>query len=88
MEVYTCDEFENDSWGVAVSNFDKKSGSFSAKGDSGSLIFNAEGTMVTLLHSGMPRGPSNHVAFGAPAHFVVEQVMERYPHVDFAPVRL
>lgn len=81
LEAYTCDEFENDSWQAAVFNFD--TGSFSAKGDSGSLIFNAKGKMVAFVHSGMPRGLSNHVTFGTPAHFVIEQIRERFPHADF-----
>ena len=67
LEAYTCDEFEKDSWEVAIFNFNKRFGNFSAKGDSGSCIFNAEGKMVAFLHSGMPKGISNHVTFGAPA---------------------
>lgn len=83
LETYTCDEFQHDSWEVAVLNFSKKHGNFSGKGDSGAAIFNAEGKLVAILHSGMPRGMSNHVTFGTPGHYVVELVKERYPHADF-----
>ncbi|KDQ08498.1 hypothetical protein BOTBODRAFT_48213 [Botryobasidium botryosum FD-172 SS1] len=83
LEAYTCDEFEHDSYEVAVLNFSKKHGDFSGKGDSGAAIFNAEGKLVAILHSGMPRGMSNHVTFGTPGHYVVELVKERYPDADF-----
>ena len=83
MEAYTCDEFDHDSWEVAVFNYGG-SGNFSAKGDSGSLVFNAEGKMVAIIHSGMPRGFSNHVTFATPAHFVIDQIKLRYPKADFA----
>ncbi|KIJ08780.1 hypothetical protein PAXINDRAFT_88366, partial [Paxillus involutus ATCC 200175] len=83
LEAYTCDEFEHDSWEVAVLNFSKNHGNFSGKGDSGAAIFNAEGKLVAILHSGMPRGMSNHVTFGTPGHYVVELVKAQYPHADF-----
>ena len=82
MEVYLCDEFNNESWEVAVYNYGG-TGDVSAKGDSGSLIFNAEGKMVAILHSGMPRGFSNHVTFASPAHFIIDQIKLRYPCADF-----
>ncbi|KAF8333922.1 uncharacterized protein EI90DRAFT_3015015 [Cantharellus anzutake] len=80
LEAYTCDEFEHDSWEVAVLNFNRKHGNFS---DHGACIFDAKGKMVAILHSGMPRGTSSHVTFGTPAHYVVDLVRERYPHADF-----
>ncbi|KAI1784354.1 hypothetical protein LXA43DRAFT_976738 [Ganoderma leucocontextum] len=84
LEAYTCDAFQHESWEVAVLNFSKKHGNFSGKGDSGAAVFNAEGKLVAVLHSGMPRGiMSNHVTFGTPGHYVVELVKERYLHADF-----
>ncbi|TRM65462.1 hypothetical protein BD626DRAFT_399375 [Schizophyllum amplum] len=83
LEAYTCDQFGNDSWEVAVFNFSKKHGNFSGKGDSGAAIFNADGKLVAILHSGMPRAMSNHVTFGTPGHYVVELVKGQYPHADF-----
>ena len=83
LEAYTCDDFGHDSWEVAVLNFSVKHGDFSRKGDSGAAIFNAEGKLVAILHSGMPRGTSNHATFGTPGHYVVELVKERYPDADF-----
>lgn len=81
LEAYTCDEFGHESWEVAVLNFSKKHGNFSGKGDSGAAIFNAEGKLVAILHSGMRM--SNHVTFGTPGHYVVELVKEHYPDADF-----
>ncbi|KAI0045877.1 hypothetical protein FA95DRAFT_1617674 [Auriscalpium vulgare] len=83
LEAYTCDKFDHDSWEVAVFNFNRKHGNFSNYGDSGACIFNAEGKMVAILHSGMPKGMSKHVTFGTPAHYVVELIRERYPQADF-----
>ncbi|KAG8712164.1 hypothetical protein FRC09_020173 [Ceratobasidium sp. 395] len=74
LEAYTCDKSGHDSWEVAVFNLNKKHGSFSAQGDSGAAIFNAEGKLVAILHSGMPKGKSNHVT---------ELVKEHYPHANF-----
>ncbi|KAB5593631.1 hypothetical protein CTheo_2924 [Ceratobasidium theobromae] len=87
LEAYTCDEFERNSWEVAIFNFNKKHGNFSGHGDSGAAIFNAEGKLVAFLHSGMPRGMSNHVTFGTPAHYVVEVIKKRYPHADFSRMK-
>jgi len=84
LESYHCDELEHDSWEVAVFNYDKKSGNFSDHGDSGSIIFNAEGKIVALLHSGMPKGLYSHVTYGTPGHFVFDQIKEHYPDADFA----
>ncbi|KAG8898478.1 hypothetical protein FRB99_007398 [Tulasnella sp. 403] len=83
LEAYMCNEFEKDSWEVAVLNFNKQLSNFSAKGDSGSCIFNAEGEMVTFLHSRMPRGMSNHIMFSTPAHYIIKLIIKHYPDADF-----
>ena len=81
--MYHCDEFQHDSWEVAVFNFHKKSGNFSGYSDSGSIIFNTKGKIVALLHSGMLKGMYTHVTYGTPGHFVLDQIKEHYPHADF-----
>lgn len=84
LEAYTCGDL-GESWEVAVLNWGgRKHGDFSAKGDSGAAIFNAEGKVVAILHSGMPRGMSNHVTFGTPGHYVEQLVKEHYPNADFS----
>ncbi|GJJ13251.1 hypothetical protein Clacol_007502 [Clathrus columnatus] len=88
LEAYTCRDLEGESWEVAVLNFGgRKHGNFSAKGDSGAAIFNAEGKLVAILHSGMPRGMSNHVTFGTPGHYVYEVIMKQYPDADFSRLK-
>ncbi|KAF5375685.1 hypothetical protein D9615_009410 [Tricholomella constricta] len=86
LESYHCDLFEHDSWEVAVFNYDKKSGNFSDRGDSGSVIFNAEGKIVALVHSGMPKGLGlySHVTYGTPGHFVFDQIKEYYRTLPYA----
>ena len=80
LEAYTCDELEHHSWEAAVLNFSKKHGNFSEKGDSGASIFNVQGKLVAILHSGIT---SKHVTFGTPGHYIVELVKQHYPHADF-----
>ncbi|KAF8600150.1 hypothetical protein BDV93DRAFT_608826 [Ceratobasidium sp. AG-I] len=83
LEAYLCDEFGRESTEVAIYNYSKTSGSFSAKGDSGSIIFTGDGRMLAILHSGMMKGLSSHVTFGTPAWWAIEQLRARYPHADF-----
>lgn len=83
LEAYLCDDLGVESIELALYNYDKQSGSFSAKGDSGSLIFDGEGHMVGILHSGMPKGGSNHVTYATPAWWAIEQLKLKYPHADF-----
>ena len=83
LEAYLCDDLGVESIELAIYNYDKKSGSFSAKGDSGSLIFDGEGRMVGIIHSGMPKGGNNHVTFATPAWWALEQLKVKYPHADF-----
>jgi hypothetical protein len=83
LEAYLCDEFGKESLEVAVYNYSKTSSNFSAKGDSGSLIFTGDGRMLAVLHSGMPHGLSSHVTFGTPAWWVVDRLMLKYKYADF-----
>ena len=83
LEAYLCDEFGRESIEVAIYNYSNTSGNFSAKGDSGSLIFTGDGHMLAILHSGMPKGLSSHVTYGTPAWWAIEQLKVHYPHADF-----
>ena len=84
LEAYTCSDLAGQSWEVAVLNYNQRHGNFSAKGDSGATIFNAEGKLVAILHSGMPRGMSSHITFGTPAYYVFKLIREHYPNADFS----
>ena len=83
LEAYTCDELGVESIELAFYNYDKQSGPFSAKGDSGSLIFDGMGHMVGILHSGMAKGGSSHVTYATPAWWAIEQLRLQYPYADF-----
>lgn len=83
LEAYLCDVHGVESIELAIYNHDQRSGSFSDKGDSGSLVFDGQGRMVGIIHSGMPRGGSNHVTFATPAWWAIEQLKKQYPHADF-----
>lgn len=83
LEAYVCDEFGVESKELAIYNYDWQSGPFSAKGDSGSLIFDGEGRMVGILHSGMPKGTSNHVTYATPAWWIIDELKLQYPYADF-----
>jgi hypothetical protein len=85
LEVYLRDGFGVESIELAVYNYNLQSGPFSLDGDSGSFIFDGEGHMVGILHSGMMKDESNrdHVTYATPAWWVIEQIMNKYPHADF-----
>ncbi|KAK0219891.1 hypothetical protein IW262DRAFT_1448391 [Armillaria fumosa] len=83
LEAYTCDELGIESIELAIYNYDKQSGPFSAKGDSGSLIFDGMGHMVGILHSGMVKGGSSHATYATPAWWAIEQLRLQYPYADF-----
>ncbi|KAF8645404.1 hypothetical protein AX16_007838 [Volvariella volvacea WC 439] len=86
LESFVCDETGVRSVEVAVYNYDKQSRPFSAKGDSGSLIFDRNGQMVALLHSGKAKTGSSatHVTYGTPAWRLREWIKAVYPNADFA----
>ena len=61
---------------------------FSAKGDSGSLVwYMRDGTtrIVGQLHSGYNKGgsTSNHVTYCTPGWYLLDQIRKRFKHADF-----
>jgi hypothetical protein len=82
MEAYTCTDLGLESRDVVVYNYNKNSGDFSDHGDSGSLIFTGSGDGLAILHSGMPRGMNNHVTYGTPLWWVIEQLLVKYPSAE------
>ncbi|KAF8486823.1 hypothetical protein DFH94DRAFT_791066 [Russula ochroleuca] len=83
MEAYTCTDLGLESRDVVVYNYGKNSVDFSDHGDSGSLIFTGSGDGLAIMHSGMPRGMNNHVTYGTPLWWVIEQILVQYPHAEF-----
>ena len=84
LEAYVCNDRGVESVELAIYNYDKQSGPFSAKGDSGSLIFDGQGRMVGILHSGLVKGGNSHVTYATPAWWVIDQLKVQYPHADFS----
>jgi len=84
LESFLSDEGAVESVELAIYNYDKKSGPFSSKGDSGSLIFDSLGRMVGLLHSGKSKSPSTsaHITYATPVWWLVSRIKDRYPHAD------
>lgn len=84
LESFVSDEGGVESVELAIYNYNKKSGPFSAKGDSGSLIFDGLGRMVGLLHSGNSKNAltSTYVTYATPAWWLVSRIKARYPHAD------
>ncbi|KAG8815018.1 hypothetical protein FRC17_000886 [Serendipita sp. 399] len=61
---------------------------FSAKGDSGSLVWHmkdGKAQMFGQLHSGRNKGgsTSNHISYCTPAWYLLEQVKKEFKHADF-----
>ena len=85
LESFLCDKDGVESIELGIYNYNRKAGVFSAKGDSGSLIFDGLGRMVGLLHSGMSRGGSTsaHVTYATPAWWLIDRIKAKYPHADF-----
>ncbi|KAF8322350.1 uncharacterized protein EI90DRAFT_2977716 [Cantharellus anzutake] len=67
---------------------DKTTEVFSAKGDSGSLVWhttNGKARVVGQLHSGHNKGgsTSNHVTYCTPGWYLLGQIKTRFKHADF-----
>ncbi|KAL5638031.1 hypothetical protein ACGC1H_002336 [Rhizoctonia solani] len=83
-EAYLCDEFGHESKELAIYNGSKTDRTnFSGKGDSGAPIWTVDGEIVGFLHSGMPKGISNHVTYATPGWWYLERLKERYPNANF-----
>jgi hypothetical protein len=67
---------------------DKSVEVFSAKGDSGSLVWhttNGKARIVGQLHSGQNKGgsTSNHVTYCTPGWYLLDQIRKRFKYADF-----
>jgi hypothetical protein len=66
----------------------RRSEVFSAKGDSGSLVWHmkdGKAYIVGQLHSGENKGgsTSNHITYCTPGWYLVAQIKKHFPHDDF-----
>ncbi|CCA68076.1 hypothetical protein PIIN_01943 [Serendipita indica DSM 11827] len=81
---------EQKSTQAAIHSYDNKSNPFSklyrgqlspfsARGDSGSIIVDAQGRYVALLTSGVGSTASTDITFGTPFHWLWEIIKKRFP---------
>jgi len=78
------DDTGQESIELAIYNYDKRSGEFSQKGDSGSLIVDGLGRMVGLLHSGTSKWGLDlaDVTYATPMWWLWPRTKAKYPHAD------
>ena len=86
---FTRNEVGVDSVELGIYNSGNKTTEvFSAKGDSGSLVWHmrdGKARMVGQLHSARNKGQStgNHITYATPAWHLLEQVKSEYKYADF-----
>ncbi|THU77060.1 hypothetical protein K435DRAFT_785161, partial [Dendrothele bispora CBS 962.96] len=86
---FTVNEDGIDTVELGIYNLtDKTSEAFSAKGDSGSLVWcmkNGEAHIFGQLHSGANKGgsTSNHISYLTPGWYLLEQIKKRFKYADF-----
>lgn len=73
---------------LGIYNAGRKDEVFSAKGDSGSLVWHMRGGrayIIGQLHSGENKGGStnNHVTYCTPGWYLLTQINKVFPHADF-----
>ncbi|KAI9443958.1 hypothetical protein H4582DRAFT_1918198 [Lactarius indigo] len=87
---FTLNEFgtETVELGIYNSGVERRPEPFSAKGDSGSLVWhttNGKARIVGQLHSGNNKGgsTSNHVTYCTPGWYLLDQIRKRFKYADF-----
>ena len=78
------DDTKEESKELAIYNYDKSSGVFSAKGDSGSLIVDGFGRMVGLLNGGTAKAglKSADVTYAIPMYWLWPRIKAKYKYAD------
>ena len=86
---FTVNEVGTDSIELGIYNSGLKDvEAFSAKGDSGSLVWHSKddkGHIVGQLHSGSNKGgmTSNHVSYLTPGWYLLDQIRKKFKDADF-----
>lgn len=89
LESFTQNEVGVESIELAIYNSGVKGAEvFSAKGDSGSLVWhskNGKARIVGQLHSGQNKGgsTSNHVTYCTPGWYLLMQIKKKFKYADF-----
>jgi hypothetical protein len=77
--VYTDYGIEHTSIETAILPYDKQRGPFSAPGDSGAIILDRAGRIVTLLTGGGGTTDETDVTYGTRYWWLEEQIKKAYP---------
>jgi len=86
---FTLNEVGTESVELGIYNSGVKGAeAFSAKGDSGSLVWhatNGKARIVGQLHSGNNKGgsTSNHVTYCTPGWYLLDQIRKKFKYADF-----
>ena len=89
LESFALNEFGVESMELGIYNSGKKSvKAFSAKGDSGSLVWHmkdGKAHIVGQLHSGRNIGglTSNHVTYCTPGWYLLDEIRKQFKSADF-----
>ncbi|KAF8957093.1 hypothetical protein BDZ97DRAFT_120014 [Flammula alnicola] len=81
---YACNYYDDDKaetskeW--AILPFDSKSGAFSDKGDSGSVIVDGQGRIGGLLTGGAGAAPSTDITYATPISFLLKRMQDNGLH--------
>jgi hypothetical protein len=71
---------------VAIYPYSHKDGAFSAPGDSGSVIADANGDIVGILTGGAGKTDSTDVTYASPYYWVNERIKEAFPSAHLYPI--
>jgi len=72
---------------IAIYPYSHKGGAFSAPGDSGSVIGDANNRIVGMLTGGASQADSTDVTYASPYYFLDERIKEAFPDSHLFPIQ-
>ena len=72
----------------AIYNYDNKSGVFSARGDSGSIIVDGLGRIGGLLTGGAGKTETSDVTYATPMYWLWPRIKQRFPNAHLYPTTM
>ncbi len=71
---------------IAIYSYSHKDGAFSARGDSGSVIGDANSRIIGMLTSGAGQTDSTDITYVSPYYFLDEQIKKAFPNSHLYPI--
>jgi hypothetical protein len=71
---------------IAIYSYSYQDGAFSAPGDSGSVIADANGRIVGILIGGAGQADSIDVTYASPYYWVEERIKKAFPDSHLYPI--